>query len=760
MPHTYFVSPSGSATASGRSESAALTPDAAGARLLDGRIGGADTVLLEHGTILNWKLRPLPGGYGTNADDPWLTIAGYGRSRKRPILSSYMYVVGSAAWTNTTGNLWRLDLSNNASFDAATSWLDTDGSDTSTIGSNSLDIGHLNIDGVIYGRRRLVSVDECVNQWDFHCDGTQYLTVYSVGNPSSVAGSIGLAPDGAGLRLVDGMRVFGIDVTGTGGHALHSVTTTGAGNRGSRRLFLRDVHGYNFGGSVLETVGGVRYGNGWELPIGAADVDGDCVFHDGYDVGFTAQSPVTAVANSWERIKVRLTQYRMTQNLEFWATGSTAGGAGWRDIYIDGRFMAPGGWGARDRNTGGPTVAVHLLGYGWDLPVENFVIDGQFYGRYDDAQAAFSAQSRAGSLAGITFGANFRLAMPAGSRLRNQIGTPSPAVEHTTQTIEQFASWRDAAGFGPLGRGSVLPSSTPADVGRMVEQISADALNVSGRVQAVEQAARRDVALLAADVARVDTLRSRAARSVSNGSQQFLPIARLAINGATDRSSLLLSYAEAGDGSTRTGAGLLHAVIYASSSGNLQIALTISELMPFLRTSDGSSLRPHDFAARVTATDDAFAFEVTVYVQARDTFQRLHLREITSHLGAGSAALLDEAPAIAALPANASAAAPTNTIRRYTMGALVDGTNVTIAKTWGTVAAGAVSTQTYTVNGAQVGDYALASMSIALPSGVLLHGQVTAANTVTVTLYNLSGSEQTIGAGSLRVGVIPAPSGA
>lgn len=55
------------------------------------------------------------------------------------------------------------------------------------------------------------------------------------------------------------------------------------------------------------------------------------------------------------------------------------------------------------------------------------------------------------------------------------------------------------------------------------------------------------------------------------------------------------------------------------------------------------------------------------------------------------------------------------------------------------VASGAVASTTVTVTGAALGDFALAWMSIAIPAGAFLAAQVTAADTVTVTLVNLSG---------------------
>ncbi len=73
--------------------------------------------------------------------------------------------------------------------------------------------------------------------------------------------------------------------------------------------------------------------------------------------------------------------------------------------------------------------------------------------------------------------------------------------------------------------------------------------------------------------------------------------------------------------------------------------------------------------------------------------------------------------------------------------------------TWnpGTIANGATVTTTVTVTGATVGQPITAGLTTLTVAGVLISAAVTAANTVTVTLLNQSGSSQTIGSGTLEV---------
>jgi hypothetical protein len=79
----------------------------------------------------------------------------------------------------------------------------------------------------------------------------------------------------------------------------------------------------------------------------------------------------------------------------------------------------------------------------------------------------------------------------------------------------------------------------------------------------------------------------------------------------------------------------------------------------------------------------------------------------------------------------------------------------TAAWTPGAVLNGATASTTITVNGAMVTSPAWAAWSASLPAGVILTAQVTVANTVLVTLINLSGSTQTITAGTVTATVPP-----
>lgn len=73
---------------------------------------------------------------------------------------------------------------------------------------------------------------------------------------------------------------------------------------------------------------------------------------------------------------------------------------------------------------------------------------------------------------------------------------------------------------------------------------------------------------------------------------------------------------------------------------------------------------------------------------------------------------------------------------------------------WPSVVDGANSSTTVTVVGALVGDFAIASSTVALPVGVILSASVTAADTVTVVLHNESGATQDLASATLRAMVL------
>ena len=81
-----------------------------------------------------------------------------------------------------------------------------------------------------------------------------------------------------------------------------------------------------------------------------------------------------------------------------------------------------------------------------------------------------------------------------------------------------------------------------------------------------------------------------------------------------------------------------------------------------------------------------------------------------------------------------------------------DGSSPTATWDPSSVASGSQTSTTVTVTGAALGDFVLASFSLSL-QGLNLWGAVTAANTVTVYLSNLTGSAVNLASGTIKVAV-------
>jgi hypothetical protein len=81
---------------------------------------------------------------------------------------------------------------------------------------------------------------------------------------------------------------------------------------------------------------------------------------------------------------------------------------------------------------------------------------------------------------------------------------------------------------------------------------------------------------------------------------------------------------------------------------------------------------------------------------------------------------------------------------------------LTASKTWdpASVADGAVTNTTVTLLSATLGDFAVASFSLAVPANAILAAAVTAADTVTVTLFNKTGGALDLASGTLKVAII------
>jgi hypothetical protein len=256
-------------------------------------ITAGDTVYLKRGDT--WY-EPFPTIPSTAGYQTWISTYGTGAN---PVVSGYKTVTG--AWTNTGGNVWKIDITNAANYTG--------------LQSTNTDVGFLKVDGVIYGYK-FSTLGGIVNQWDFYSDA-QYLYVYSTSNPAG--STVQFTVDVKLLLIRSYSSIYNIDLQGTGGHGAAAQPTTTKSNLIGMKIS-------EIGGSYLDGYGSgtTRYGNAIQFGGGmdTAEVTG-CTISDVYDAAFTSQG---STGTDWKNIWVHHNYItRCTQAFEHWCTNASAG---------------------------------------------------------------------------------------------------------------------------------------------------------------------------------------------------------------------------------------------------------------------------------------------------------------------------------------------------------------------------------------------------------------------------------------------------
>lgn len=325
------------------------------AGLNSGVIGRGDQILLKRGSVFYGALDKIPAI--PNDGLPHLVFSAYG-SGPLPYFSGYK-IINSSAWVSAGTNLWQVDISANS------------GNYTGNVESSSANVGHLLVDGKIFGALKS-STSALTAQWDFYAnETTSVLYVFSTNRP----GNVSVAIKQNALRLERSVTVSQIDFEGYGGHGWSiggGSTTVGSSN----------VFGCRFrkiGGSTL--LEGSRFGNGGEVWIGSYDIRARGNFYeDVYDVAFTLQGGVSGAADGWDNVEHSFnTSINCTQTYEIWGTGSSA--RGFRNVKYHNNIGINGGfsWGSKYRpDTVGK--ANHLMTYDITIPTDVEIYNNIFFG--------------------------------------------------------------------------------------------------------------------------------------------------------------------------------------------------------------------------------------------------------------------------------------------------------------------------------------------------------------------------------------------
>jgi hypothetical protein len=432
---TFYVSPSGDDNATGQGQGTPWrTITHVNERMANGAVGPGDTVLFQRGQTFYGKLRPPSG---TSPDAAVLTIGAYGTGT-RPKISSYKLLTAAGGWRQAGAGTWSVDLS------TANAGVTHYGYDGGQGGGGN--IGFLNVDGTVHGRRRFQLAD-LVGQWDFYCSGT-VLYVRSTANPATLAGDLRAACDGSCVQLRNALRITGLRFVGGGGHGAQGTAAN---------VRVDDNEFDELGGALL--TGTTRYGNGVEAWIGSADVTVERnIFANIYDVALTAQGGPDSGTGAWRNLVYRNNLiYLCNQSVEFWSAGNPGSDPGFVNCVVECNICLYAGYGWSAAVRPDQHTRVHLLSYGWELPADITVRRNTFY----DAPVGY--RYSATSPAGLRCSDNL-ICLRAGTLLSN--GAP--------QTIEQWQAWTSLKQNDLDSAFRILPSDAPIDVAAAYREVAGD----------------------------------------------------------------------------------------------------------------------------------------------------------------------------------------------------------------------------------------------------------------------------------------------
>lgn len=364
--------------------------------MASGDLQRGSTVLFKRGDEFYGSIH-MPSLIGSSGT---LTIGAYGEGARPRLLG---YKVSKAAWTQYSGNIWKLNIAANS------------GQYSGNTSEASTNVGFLKAAGMIHGRKRW-AISELAADWEFFSDST-YVYVRLGVNPGA---GVAISVQRDLLRLASHTTVQDLYLGGTGAHGV----TTGGKNVVIQRNEIEWI-----GGSALS--GTTRYGNGVELYVGAARVMiRENVIRQTYDVALSAQGTGTAgwTDITWESNRLE----NCNMSLELWGKG---GGTGFlRCRFINNTCIDAGySWAAlirSDRDGKG----THLLTYSMEVPVDVEITGNSFLGARDNyTRNSGDRQIPAGII-------THRNTIKLGAGKKIAYGAENP------ETSEQAAQWQARTG--------------------------------------------------------------------------------------------------------------------------------------------------------------------------------------------------------------------------------------------------------------------------------------------------------------------------
>jgi hypothetical protein len=243
------------------------------------------------------------GSIATTATTP-VTVTSYTTSGTKPVIDQYTKIK-STSWTNVSGNLWKVDLSDATKY-----------TQFAPAAGDLGNVGFLMVDGVLYGNKKSTQ-GALASLFDYYSDGTSQLYVYSSGNPNTHGTSIEAATSGIGYTPSNNSTMRHVKIMGVGATVIRGIS--------KHDVMIDDV-------DMSSPSGGAYLGGGSTTRFGAGvsfDEGGTNITVQNCNIKLTYEAAMTMQTHGTSPIAFNNVRYinNITDSTESWFNPSIETGA-------------------------------------------------------------------------------------------------------------------------------------------------------------------------------------------------------------------------------------------------------------------------------------------------------------------------------------------------------------------------------------------------------------------------------------------------
>jgi len=422
----YYVKNGGSDAAAGTSDGTAW---ATLAKVNATTLAAGDGVFLKCGSTWREGLDPGQGGAAGNP----VVFSSYGTGAK-PVIMGSANKSTTDDWTNDAGNIWK----SAAKFNQ--------------VGFNFPDVANLVFNGgTSWGRKRMTSKYQCVNQGDFWFSRSDSLVyIYSVGNPASVYSDIEVigrwtpGTNRDALFYISGRDHIVIDgLSFRYGGVMGIMTASGTDD-----VLIQNCDFAWIGGALQVIADSLRYGNAVQFWESGTDITMRyCTFDQVYDEGLTLQGLAAGHVRKRVRIHHNLFQRCAYASMSFWIRGGQTSTAD--SIFFENNTCINlGGWATQRADSAG--CMQFKIGYCDSATLSNIFIRNNIF---DSALVVSGTFSEGGGTTGQIMHASYWLTAAQlaaitfdNNSYRHTSGQTMFYYNRTNYTPAQFATYQSATG--------------------------------------------------------------------------------------------------------------------------------------------------------------------------------------------------------------------------------------------------------------------------------------------------------------------------